>query len=158
MLSSPLTFMRLRQEASMPVRATGGSLGYDLTVVSPAGAGTQHVVAPGQLVLLPTGLAFGSPVPLGLGVFLFPRSSLYKKYGVILANSVGVIDNDYQDEIMVPVLNLLDHDTIIPAGERVAQLVPLPIPATHVVEVGNQVGFTGERSGGFGSTDVRRVA
>lgn len=147
-----ISFVRLHPEATLPRRATPGSLGFDVTVVSKGGAGFGHVIAPGEQVLLPTGLAFAKPLPPNLGAFLFARSSLYKRYGVILTNSVGVIDGDYADELKVAVRNMLDHDVVIPAGERIAQLVFLPLWPVAVQFAVQQEDFTGERTGGFGST------
>lgn len=120
-------------------RATHNSAGYDLKL-------TQTLTIP------PRGMASGKTgtfvtMQAGEVAYLFSRSSLFKKYGVILANSVGVIDADFKDEIQVQFINMTDYLVCIPHGERVVQLV-----FSEYKTACNEIAPTAERTGGHGST------
>ena len=120
-------------------RATHNSAGYDLTL-------SRHVV------IEPRGSESGETgtfieMDSDQVALLYVRSSLFRKYGVILANSVGVIDSDYHDEIKVQFINMTDEVVVIPAGERVVQLV-----FTNYLKADNEIAPTEERRGGHGST------
>jgi dUTP pyrophosphatase len=136
---------RLDDRARLPERSTKGSVGYDISSVE------DVKVRPGEFKLIRTGLVVKSEFPFG--VFLFPRSSLFRAKGLIVTNSVGVIDFDYcgeGDEVMVPVINVSNKIAQIKAGEKIAQMVFLCVGDLEVVEVSEP---PADRSrGGFGST------
>ena len=104
---------------------------------------------PGERGLIPTGIAIA--VPTGFGGFVFPRSGLSSKFGVSLANCVGVIDSDYRGEVKVPVINHSSEPYTIKVGERIAQLVIMPV---DLCEYGfsDELDKTERGEGGFGST------
>jgi dUTP pyrophosphatase len=136
---------RLDDNAKLPERGTRDSVGYDVFSVE------DVKVKPGEFKLIRTGLVVKSEFPFA--VFLFPRSSLFRAKGLMLANSVGVIDFDYcgeGDEVMVPVVNVSNKVAQIKAGEKVAQMVFLHVGIPEVVEVSEPP--EGRSRGGFGST------
>lgn len=139
---------KIRENARLPFRATAGSAGADLF----ACIGESVEVGAGERVLIPTGIAIepGSP---DTGAFIFPRSSLSTKYGLSLANCVGVIDSDYRGEIQVPVINHSDCPYTVHDGDRIAQMVILPILLPEFTEC-DRLGGTERAEGGFGSTGV----
>ncbi len=135
----------LSQKATRPEYATDGSAGMDLTAVM-----EQPVVLKvGGRAMIPTGIAM--QIPQGYGGFIFPRSGLAYKKGISMANCVGVIDSDYTGEIKVVLHNISGHDYTVNPGDRVAQLVFLPVPQAELEEV-DELEETRRGSGGFGST------
>ena len=104
---------KLNDKAKLPCRATADSAGADLC----ACINDDIALMPGERRLIPT----------GFGGFVFPRSGLSSKFGVSLANCVGVIDSDYRGEVKVPVINHSSEPYTIKAGERIAQLVIMPV-------------------------------
>ena len=112
---------KLNDKAKLPCRATADSAGADLC----ACINDDIALMPGERRLIPTGIAIA--VPTGFGGFVFPRSGLSSKFGVSLANCVGVIDSDYRGEVKVPVINHSSEPYTIKAGERIAQLVIMPV-------------------------------
>ncbi len=140
---------RLGADIPMPAYATHGSAGLDLRACLDA----PRTVEPGQTVLLPTGLAIHIADP-GLAAMILPRSGLGHKHGIVLGNLVGLIDSDYQGELMVSCWNR-GHDTFtIDVGERIAQLVLVPVVQADF-EVVDQFDDSVRGSGGFGSTGRR---
>ncbi len=112
----------------------------------------ETIIPPKEQVLVRTGLVIEAPKPFAL--FVFPRSSLFRKKGLIFPHSVGVIDFDYcgaEDELRVPVLNFQDQPVTIAAGERIAQLVLLNVLTDLELEECQAPPRQGSR-GGFGST------
>ncbi len=134
-------------EAKMPEYATDGSAGMDLSAVMESPV-TLRV---GGRAMIPTGIAL--EIPEGYGGFVFPRSGLSYKKGISMANCVGVIDSDYTGEIKVVLHNISGHDYTVNPGDRIAQLVFLPVPKAEL-EVVEELGKTERGSGGFGSTGV----
>lgn len=136
---------KLNDEAKLPCRATADSAGADLCACIDA----DTVLMPGERKLIPTGIAIA--VPMGFGGFVFPRSGLSSKFGVSLANCVGVIDSDYRGEVKVPVINHSAEPYTIKDGERIAQLVIMPV---DLCEYGfcDELEKTERGEGGFGST------
>lgn len=130
----------------LPNYATEGSAGLDL----PACLDSPQAVAPGARVKIPTGIAIEIPHRYIVGL-VFPRSGLATKHGISLANAVGVIDSDYKGEIIVAVSNTGDSEYIIKPGERIAQLVFVPVFKAYIEET-DELKETGRGSGGFGST------
>lgn len=146
MNSKTIRIQRLKETAVLPRRATDGSAGMDLT------ACIEHpVVLPaGGRALISTGLAMSLPGS-DLAAFVFARSGLAVKHGVTLSNCVGVIDSDYRGEIKVGLVNQGTQDYTIQPGERIAQLVVMPV-CTFPVEECESLDETGRGEGGFGST------
>ena len=137
---------KMNDKAKLPYRATPGSAGADLFACID-GALT---IAPGERKMIPTGIAI-ELLDKRSGGFVFPRSSVSSKFGVSLANCVGVIDSDYRGEIIVPLINHSDKPYTINDGDRIAQLVILPVLVPVFTER-DELGFTDRGSGGFGST------
>lgn len=120
--------MRLRADARVPERAYAGDAGVDLAACEPL------TLAPGERALVPTGLAVA--IPEGYAGFVQPRSGLAARHGVTIVNAPGLIDSGYRGEIQVVLLNT-DRETTFSAeaGERIAQLVILPVPEVALKEV-----------------------
>ena len=137
---------RLGQEFPLPTYATEGSAGLDLRACVDA----PLTIEPGVTKLIPTGLA----LYLGdasLAATILPRSGLGHKHGIVLGNLVGLIDSDYQGPLMVSCWNRADQPYVVEPGERIAQLVILPVlKATFDVVEDFQVSDRGV--GGFGSS------
>ncbi len=135
---------RLREQ--MPSYATPGSAGLDLR----ACLDEPLVVEPGSTHLVPTGLAIHIADP-GYAAMILPRSGLGHKHGIVLGNLVGLIDSDYQGQLMVSTWNRGSTSFVLNPMERLAQLVIVP-----VLQVGFEVvdEFAGSErgEGGFGST------
>lgn len=143
-----MKIQRLTNTAIIPTRATDGSAGYDLH--ADLGHENNHRLIHGtDTRLVTTGIACA--IPTGHVGLLFIRSSLATKRGLTLANAVGVIDADYRGEIMVPVHNRGTTRQTINHGDRIAQLVILPIATPELEEVDN-LDETVRGVGGFGST------
>lgn len=129
-----------------PAYATSGSAGLDLR----ACLDTPENIAPGERRCVPVGFAMELRSP-GLAGFVFSRSGLGAKHGITVAQGVGVIDPDYRGEICVYLLNTSGEPRTIEPGERIAQLVIMPValPSIAVVEA---LGETARGAGGFGHT------
>ena len=139
---------KLHPEAILPRYGSAYAAGADLCACL-----TQScVIAPGQTVLVPTGLAMA--LPKGYGGFVFARSGLGIRHGVVPGNCVGVIDADYRGEVLVGLHNHSDTAYTIQPGERIAQLVVLETPMWEAKEV-DSLDDTDRGTGGFGSTGSR---
>lgn len=137
---------RIGEVFPLPAYATEGSAGLDLRVCT----NEPLQIAPGQTELLPTGLAIYIADPQ-LAAVILPRSGLGHKHGIVLGNLVGLIDSDYQGELKVSCWNRsCDHFTIEP-GDRIAQLVFLPVVQAGF-EVVEQFSASSRGEGGFGSS------
>lgn len=140
----------MRDGAVLPKRATPESAGLDLS----AHLDRPAVVGPGQIVKIPTGIAIGlEATAVGL---IYPRSGLASKYGISLANCVGVIDSDYRGEILVPVINHSTEAFTIQNGDRIAQLVISPVYLPEIEEA-EELDETERGAGGFGSTGREKL-
>lgn len=141
-----LKILDKRMEQQLPQYATAGSAGLDLR----ACIDKAIVLAPGQTELIPTGLAIHLDNP-GYAAMILPRSGLGHKHGIVLGNLVGLIDSDYQGELMVSVWNRSQQSFRLEPMERLAQLVVVPVHQVQfrVVDEFNQ---SDRGSGGFGST------
>ena len=137
---------KLRDGAKIPVCATQGSAGADLYACLDA----PLTLGGGEKAVIPTGIAISLP-DSGLAAFVFARSGLAIKHGIGLLNGVGVIDSDYRGEICVGVINQLKEEYTIEPGERIAQLVVMPVSPFVFYEVDN-LDETERGIGGFGST------
>lgn len=131
-----------------PRYVTSGSAGMDLA----ACLEEPTLLAPGERRLIPTGLALQLPGP-HVGAFVFARSGLASKHGIHLANGVGVIDSDYTGEILCALVNGGDSPFEIRPGDRIAQLVFLPVFAARLVPV-ESLDPTERGEGGFGHTGL----
>ena len=129
-----------------PHYATPGSAGLDLRACVEA----PLELLPGQTILVPTGMAIHLADP-GLAAMILPRSGLGHKHGIVLGNLVGLIDSDYQGQLMVSVWNRGSAAFTISPLERIAQLVIVPVlqVAFNVVD---EFGSSDRGEGGFGST------
>jgi len=135
-----------RLRGQLPQYATPGSAGLDLRACIPA----PLTLAPGQTGLVASGIAIHLADP-GLAAMVLPRSGLGHKHGIVLGNLVGLIDSDYQGEILVSTWNRGTAPFTISPLERLAQLVVVPVVqvAFNVVE---DFGSSRRGAGGFGST------
>ena len=137
---------RIGGELPLPAYATAGSAGLDLRACIAA----PLELAPGQAELIPTGLAIHLE-DAGLAAVILPRSGLGHKHGIVLGNLVGLIDSDYQGQLMVSCWNRGQAEFAINPMERIAQMIIVP-----VLQVGFNVVDSFEASdrgaGGFGST------
>lgn len=137
---------RIGDTIALPTYATNGSAGLDLRVC----IDSPIQIAPGETVLLPTGLAIYIADPK-LAAVILPRSGLGHKNGIVLGNLVGLIDSDYQGELKISCWNRgQDHFTVNP-GERMAQLVFVPV-VQATFEVVDDFIETSRGEGGFGSS------
>ena len=136
----------LNPAATPPAHAYGdGDAGVDLTSV------LDITVSTGERMLVPTGIAVA--IPRGFGGFVQPRSGLAAKHGITLTNSPGLIDSNYRGEIIVILQNTGQDDFIIRVGDRIAQLVIMPVEHAEFEAV--EVLPESERGeGGFGSSGV----
>ncbi len=141
-----LKIKKVRDNANVPKRATSGSAGLDLC----ACVDEPIVLESGATAVIPTGIAIALPSE-DYGAFVFPRSGIAVKHGIGLLNSVGVIDSDYRGEIMVGVINQVKETYTIQPGERIAQMVIMPVSMMPVEEV-DELENTERGAGGFGST------
>lgn len=137
---------KLRENAKIPKRATAGSAGMDLY----ACIDEPITLAPGQLAIVPTGIAIALP-DNSCAAFLYARSGLGVKHGICLSNGVGVIDSDYRGEICAGLCNVSDKPYTIEPDERVCQMVIAPVLTPDVVEA-SELDNTDRGEGGFGST------
>jgi dUTP pyrophosphatase len=147
--------LRLERAAGLPLPAyqSEGAAGLDLV----AALDTQHplTLAPGARALVPTGLVL--ELPAGYEAQVRPRSGLALNYGITVLNSPGTIDSDYRGEVGVVLANLGHAPFEIRRGERIAQLVVVPVARAEFVEVA-AVSETPRGDGGFGSTGKSRPA
>ena len=137
---------RLGQEWPLPSYATEGSAGLDLRAMLEA----PLTLAPGQTELLPTGLAIPIAAP-GLAAMILPRSGMGHKHGIVLGNLVGLIDSDYQGQLMVSCWNRSSSAFTINPGERIAQLVLVPVLQAQL-QIVEEFDDSQRGAGGFGHT------
>jgi dUTP pyrophosphatase len=128
----------------LPAYATAGSAGLDLRALLDA----PHTLAPGATTLIPTGLAIHVDDP-GYAAIILPRSGLGHKHGIVLGNLVGLIDSDYQGQLMVSCWNRGQAAFTIEPGERIAQLVVVPV-AQVTLTVVEDFAASERGAGGFG--------
>lgn len=141
-----LKVLDARMSEQLPAYATPGSAGLDLRACLDAAV----TLEPGQTFLVPTGLAIHIADP-GLAAVILPRSGLGHKHGVVLGNLVGLIDSDYQGQLMVSVWNRSQTAFVIQPMERIAQLVVVPVVQAQF-RVVDEFGASDRGEGGFGST------
>ncbi|WP_028241422.1 dUTP diphosphatase [Stutzerimonas azotifigens] len=135
---------RLGRDFPLPAYATPGSAGLDLRAMLEA----DTRLMPGETLLIPTGLAIHIADPT-LAALVLPRSGLGHKHGIVLGNLVGLIDSDYQGQLMVSCWNRGQQAFDIAVGERIAQLVLVPV-IQAAFELVDQFDDSQRGAGGFG--------
>jgi deoxyuridine 5'-triphosphate nucleotidohydrolase len=135
---------RLGSEFPLPHYATAGSAGMDMRACVDA----PLEIAPGETHLIPTGLAIHVEDP-GLAAILLPRSGLGHKHGIVLGNLVGLIDSDYQGQVYVSCWNRGSESFTVAPGERIAQMVIVPVVHADF-EVVDDFVASDRGGGGFG--------
>ncbi len=136
---------RIGTTIPFPEYATDGSAGLDLRACLEA----PLTLEPGQTALIPTGLALHIGDP-GLAAMILPRSGLGHKHGIVLGNLVGLIDSDYQGELMVSCWNRGNTSFTVAVGERIAQMVLVPVVQADF-ELVSDFQTSARGAGGFGS-------
>lgn len=137
---------RIGKEFPLPAYATDGSAGLDLRACLDA----PLTLAAGKAELIPTGLAIHID-DAGLAAVILPRSGLGHKHGVVLGNLVGLIDSDYQGQLMVSCWNRGTADFVVQPGERIAQMVIVPVVQVKL-EIVDDFAASARGAGGFGHT------
>jgi dUTP pyrophosphatase len=140
---------RVGTEFPLPTYATEGSAGLDLRACLEA----PLMLAPGKAELIPTGLAIHLDDP-ALAAVILPRSGLGHKHGIVLGNLVGLIDSDYQGQLMVSCWNRGNEPFVVKAGERIAQLIVVPVVQVELEVVPDFVASQ-RGAGGFGHSGQR---
>jgi dUTP pyrophosphatase len=140
---------RIGTEFPLPAYATAGSAGLDLRAILDA----PLALPPGKAELLPTGLAIHIDDP-GLAAVILPRSGLGHKHGVVLGNLVGLIDSDYQGQLMVSCWNRGSTEFTVQPGERIAQMVIVPVVQVQL-QIVEDFAASARGAGGFGHTGTR---
>lgn len=152
MSSAATVRVRLRrlphgENLPLPEKATPGSAAFDLR----AAVADELVLPPLGRALVPTGLVL--EIPPGYEGQVRPRSGLALRHGISMPNAPGTIDSDYRGEISVPMVNLGSEPFTLKRGDRIAQLLILPVPEVVFEEV-EELSDSGRGEGGFGSTGV----
>ena len=140
---------RIGHEWPMPAYATKGSAGLDLRAALDA----PLLLEAGRSELIPTGLAIYVEDP-GFAAMILPRSGLGHKHGIVLGNLVGLIDSDYQGQLMVSCWNRSQASYTVQPGERIAQLVLVPVAQVQL-DVVEDFAATDRGAGGFGHSGQR---
>jgi dUTP pyrophosphatase len=139
---------KIGTDINKPSYATDGSAGMDLC----ACIDEPIIIGSGEIKKVPTGISMQIPNKY-IGGFIFPRSGLASKYGISLANCVGVIDSDYTGEVICPIMNHSHIEYKINPGDRIGQIVFMPIYIANLQYV-DELTSTQRGSGGFGSTGI----
>lgn len=147
MNSFDVNITKVRENATIPTRATSGSAGYDLH----ACIDKDLTIKKGDLIRVPCGIAIELPSN-EYAAFIFARSGLGMKYGISLSNGVGVIDSDYRGEIQVGLCRTSNGEPYtIKNGDRIAQMIIMRVSAVNF-KLLESLGESERGSGGFGST------
>ena len=141
---------RLGTEFPLPTPATAGSAGVDLRAMIEA----PLTLEPGQRELIPTGLSIHIQDPSWCAM-LMPRSGQGHKRGLILGNTIGLIDSDYQGPLMVSLWNRGQSPQTIEIGERIAQMVLVPVAVPSFNWVDEYTGDSARGEGGYGSSGTQ---
>ena len=145
----PLYFKWLRPEDDndLPLPTYHSALAAGMDVAAAVDAEIR--IAPGEIVLVPTGFAVA--IPEGYEIQVRPRSGLAIRHGITLPNSPGTIDADYRGEVKIGLINLGNREYCVRRGDRIAQLVLAPV-ARAVLKPVEVLGITARQDGGFGHT------
>lgn len=143
-----LTFKKLDPRAVIPTRATAGSAGLDLCACLDG----PVTLAVGEIKMIPIGITAQTDSD-DIALLIYPRSGLSSKFGVSLANCVGVVDSDYRGAWFVPLINHGREPFTVEHGMRIAQLIPTRILMPEI-EVSDELTETERGSGGFGSSGI----
>lgn len=145
-----ITWLLPEEQLDLPLPGyeTPGSAGMDVA----AAVKGELTIAPGEIVLVPTGFAVA--IPAGFEIQVRPRSGLAVRHGVTVVNSPGTIDSDYRGEVRIGLINLGREPYTIHRGDRVAQLVLAPVATANWL-LCDRLDETGRGGGGFGHTGVR---
>lgn len=135
---------------AVPAQHSAGAAGMDLTAA--IADDTPLVLAPGERAVVPCGFAMA--LPLGYEAQVRPRSGLAVKFGITVLNAPGTIDADYRGEVMVPLINLGQDSFTVRRGDRIAQMIIVPVMQAHF-EVRERLDETERGEKGFGSTGHR---
>ena len=144
LLIKPLS-EKIGTEIPLPYYATAGAAALDLHACTEG----ETVISPNGRVMIPTGIAVA--IPEGHVGIMAVRSSMGAKNGINLANGIGVIDSDYRGELRVTLHNTTDTAYTVQSGDRIAQLMVIPV-AFPPIEVVDELPATERGEGGFGST------
>ena len=144
-MTAPVSVKLLDPRAKLPAYGSPDAAGADLYALTDG----PVAIAPGQTVLVHTGLALA--IPKGYAGLVFARSGLATKEGLAPANKVGVIDADYRGELMVSLYNQSKEDRVVESGDRIAQLVITPYLTARFTQA-DDLDDTRRGNGGFGST------
>ncbi len=140
--------IKLLRKVDVPQYATPGSAALDLR-----SAVDDFIIMPGEMAIVPTGLAI-APKHSGVVGIIAARSGLASKHGITLPNGIGVIDSDYRGELCVALINHGKDPFTVVKGDRIAQLMFVPVYTANLIEV-DELSQTLRGSGGFGSTGVK---
>ncbi len=143
-----LTFKKINENAVIPTRATPSSAGLDIYACLDEPAD----IAPGEIKMIPTGLSAMADSD-DVVMLIYPRSGLSSKYGVSLANCVGVVDSDYRGAWFIPLINHGKQTFTVENGMRIAQLIPTKALFPEI-EVSDTLTETERGSRGFGSSGI----
>ena len=141
-----LRIKKLNRNAIIPQRATKGSAGLDLS----ACIDNDIKIEPGEIKMIPTGIS-AAPDSENTALMIYSRSGLSSKYGIALANCVGVVDSDYRGEIKVPLINNGNERFFVTNEMRIAQIVVTPVLLPEI-KITDSLDDTERSGGGFGST------
>ena len=140
---------RIGNQYPLPKYSTDGSAGLDLRALLPSNE-TEYVMQPNETLLINTGISIHIDDP-NFAAMIIPRSGLGHKYGIILGNSVGLIDSDYQGELLISCWNRSNGNYKIITGDRIAQLVIVPVIQAEF-NIVNDFDDSIRGEGGFGHT------
>lgn len=144
-----LKFKKLDEKAVIPTRATAGSAGLDIC----ACLDEPITLKSGEIKMIPTGIT-AEPDSEDVALLIYARSGLASKYGVTLANCVGVVDSDYRGAWFIPLINNGKQPFTVEHGMRIAQLIPTRILIPEI-EVSDTLSDTGRGENGFGSSGIK---
>ncbi len=143
--------IKLTRGMKMPKYATEGAAALDLCAA--LDEGEKIVLAPGERKLIPTGISL-EPKSNDVVAVIAARSGLGTKKGICLSNGIGIVDSDYRGEVCVGLFNTGKEDFVIERGDRIAQMMFLPVLAATLIE-SEELDTTERGAGGFGSTGVK---
>ena len=143
-----LTFKKLKDNAIIPSRATSASAGLDIS----ACLDEPVTLEPGDIKMIPVGIT-AEPDCDDVALLIYPRSGLSTKFGVTLANCVGVVDSDYRGEWFIPLINNGKAPFTVEHGMRIAQFIPTKVLFPDI-EVSDTLSDTERGEGGFGSSGI----